>query len=110
MPTLWVLMILCSSPVMNQQNMFMIWLHFSTLIDLGIEVCFYNSMDDYAKMWLQLISMQIQPICKNWCGPSKPEWKSCEIKVGDQEMTTKMLKFTIKYFSQTILVGHASSL
>ena len=24
-------------------------------LDLGIEVCFYNGMDDYAKMWLQLI-------------------------------------------------------
>jgi len=23
-------------------------------LDLGIEVCFYNGMDDYAKMWLQL--------------------------------------------------------
>ena len=24
-------------------------------LDLGIETCFYNGMDDYAKMWLQLI-------------------------------------------------------
>ena len=24
-------------------------------LDLGIEMCFYNGMDDYAKMWLQLI-------------------------------------------------------
>ena len=24
-------------------------------LDLGIKTCFYNSMDDYAKMWLQLI-------------------------------------------------------
>ena len=24
-------------------------------LDLGIEVCFYNGMDDYAKMWLELI-------------------------------------------------------
>jgi len=24
-------------------------------VDFGIEVCFYNGMDDYAKMWLQLI-------------------------------------------------------
>jgi len=23
-------------------------------LDLGIEVCFYNGMNDYAKMWLQL--------------------------------------------------------
>ena len=23
-------------------------------LDLGVEVCFYNGMDDYAKMWLQL--------------------------------------------------------
>ena len=24
-------------------------------LDLGIEICFYNGMDDYAKMWLQLV-------------------------------------------------------
>ena len=24
-------------------------------LDLGIKTCFYNGMDDYAKMWLQLI-------------------------------------------------------
>ena len=24
-------------------------------LDLGIETCFYNGMDDYAKMWLQLV-------------------------------------------------------
>ena len=24
-------------------------------LDLGIQVCFYNGMDDYAKMWLQLV-------------------------------------------------------
>ena len=24
-------------------------------LDLGIEICFYNGMDDYAKMWLQLM-------------------------------------------------------
>ena len=24
-------------------------------LDLGIEICFYNGMDDYAKMWLQLL-------------------------------------------------------
>jgi len=24
-------------------------------LDLGIETCFYNGMDDYAKMWLQLL-------------------------------------------------------
>ena len=24
-------------------------------LDLGVETCFYNGMDDYAKMWLQLI-------------------------------------------------------
>jgi len=24
-------------------------------LDLGIEMCFYNGMDDYAKMWLQLL-------------------------------------------------------
>ena len=24
-------------------------------LDLGVEVCLYNGMDDYAKMWLQLI-------------------------------------------------------
>ena len=24
-------------------------------LDLGIQTCFYNSMDDYAKMWLQLV-------------------------------------------------------
>ena len=30
-------------------------------LDLGIEVCFYNGMDDYAKMWLQLI-FPIYPI------------------------------------------------
>ena len=24
-------------------------------LDLGIETCFYNGMDDYAKMWLQII-------------------------------------------------------
>ena len=23
-------------------------------LDLGIPICFYNGMDDYAKMWLQL--------------------------------------------------------
>ena len=23
-------------------------------LDLGIQTCFYNGMDDYAKMWLQL--------------------------------------------------------
>ena len=23
-------------------------------LDLGIETCFYNGMDDYSKMWLQL--------------------------------------------------------
>ena len=41
------------------------FLHFNTFIpaytfislanlDLGIQICFYNGMDDYAKMWLQL--------------------------------------------------------
>ena len=25
-----------------------------TNLDLGIETCFYNGMDSYAKMWLQL--------------------------------------------------------
>ena len=24
-------------------------------VDMGIEICFYNGMDDYAKMWLQLL-------------------------------------------------------
>ena len=24
-------------------------------LDLGIQICFYNGMDDYAKMWLQLV-------------------------------------------------------
>jgi len=24
-------------------------------LDLGIEICFFNGMDDYAKMWLQLV-------------------------------------------------------
>ena len=24
-------------------------------LDLGIQTCFYNGMDDYAKMWLQLL-------------------------------------------------------
>ena len=37
-------------------NFINVWYVFVSLInlDLGIPICFYNGMDDYAKMWLQL--------------------------------------------------------
>ena len=39
-----------------QTNVFTLVYTFISLanLDLGIETCFYNGMDDYAKMWLQL--------------------------------------------------------
>ena len=35
----------------NPLTIFIAWLNF----DLGIEICFYNGMDAYAKMWLQFV-------------------------------------------------------
>ena len=38
-----------TGPIANVLSVFIAWLN----LDLGIETCFYNGMDDYVKMWFQ---------------------------------------------------------
>ena len=44
-------------PQYHQDLMITFWYAYISLanLDLGIPTCFYNGMDDYAKMWLQLV-------------------------------------------------------
>ena len=48
--------------------------------------------------------MQKRPSRRKWCGRKSPGEKSCEIKGGSQEMTTKMLRFTRFYMVINIYI------